>query len=148
MVEIRITDGGETKRLAARLRAAADGGLSRELATGLDRSTQRLDMAVRDSALEHLPRRGGLNELVASSRIATEKITPLRLRIVAKGVSQLGLINRGFVNHPTYGRRPWRFQEIPKAAGWFTRPIRKNAGRTRRELERAMARTSRRITGR
>ncbi|RZU12447.1 hypothetical protein EV645_5717 [Kribbella rubisoli] len=147
MTDIRISDNGEVKLLAARLRAMANGGLQRELATGLDKATKHLDLDVRESALEHLPKRGGLAEVVASSHIEVAKITPLRVRIIARGISQLALLNKGFVNHPTYGHRPWRFEAIAKARGWFDRPLQKSAPAVRRELERAMNRTARRIVG-
>ncbi|MFF0269486.1 hypothetical protein [Kribbella sp. NPDC004536] len=147
MTDIRITDGGETKRAAERLRLAANGGLQRELQHALDRSTKRLDEDVRGSALERLPKRGGLNQIVARSRIDAEHLAPLRVRLVAKGIDQLKLINAGHVSHPTYGHRPRVFQSLPRAKNWFSRPIRRNAGRISRELRRAMERTARRITG-
>jgi hypothetical protein len=148
VVDLQITGGEQAHALAMRLRRAANGGLDREVATGLDRATRKLDIDVRASAVANLPKRNGLNLVVARSLdVDTEKLTPLRLRVIAKGIDQLALIDAGKVVHPIYGRGRRRvLQRIPRARGWFDRPVRRRAGQIRRELRQAMNRTARKIT--
>jgi hypothetical protein len=145
MTDVRITDTGDFDRLAKRLRAAGN-ELERELAAALDRSTGRLDEAVRASALANLPQHGGLNEEVAASRITSRRLGPLELLFGASGLEQLPLINKGRVAHPTYGHRPRVLQLIPRARDWFYKPMRRSAPGVRREIERAMHRVARRLT--
>ncbi|GAA3089192.1 hypothetical protein JOF29_007952 [Kribbella aluminosa] len=147
MTEIRFEGGEAFARAAERLQAAAEGGLQRELSDALMEATKPLDDAARASALENLPRKNGLNKIVAASRISTHRLTALRVRITAHGIPQLAMTNRGMIVHPVYGHRPRVLQKIPKAIGWFYKPMRRGAGGVRRELTNAIERVARRIAG-
>lgn len=145
MIEIEITGTEQLTVLAAKFRAAADGGLQAELTEGLYRSTTPLTTDARMSALDNLPRRGGLNRIVAGARMTVER-GPMHVVIVAKGIPQLALTNAGEVVHPVYGHRPREHQLIPKARNWFFGPMRRGKDKVERELREAMRRVAKDIT--
>ena len=75
------------------------------------------------SPSQQLPKHGGLNESVATSKFAvrTRTVGPragVRITNTSHGG---GGANRGLIRHPVFGnaRTPWVTQEDPAAAGWF-----------------------------
>jgi hypothetical protein len=68
------------------------------------------------------------------------------IRIVARGIQQLKFTNTGRVRHSVYGRPgTWVTQAIPKARGWFDKPMHDGAPRVRRELNKALDKIARKI---
>jgi len=123
--------------LSAELRAAGEEGkvFRRELLAGIRAAAAPAPQAVKASARSLLPKSGGLNEYVASSRIGvrtrlTGKAVGVRIA-GSKGVHNLRRLDRGFVRHPVFGR--WVAgvddQEIPE--GWFTKPLEKSEPKVR-----------------
>lgn len=131
--------------LAMKLRAA-EKELRIEMGRALASGARPLPEAARRSAIEHLPKRGGLNMKVASARFRTRQLSNEQVDVVAKGIDQLADTNEGRITHPTYGHRPRRTQLIPKARGWFTQPMRRGKRRISNELGDAMHRVAKRIT--
>jgi hypothetical protein len=147
MGDIEIRGGANAKRIAAKFEKEAVKGLRRELRQGLNRATKPMIRAAREAALEDLPHRGGLNRIVAKSRMATRTRAD-GIRIVATGIDQLDLIDKsGVVVHPTYGHRPRVIQSIPPAQGWFTDTMEDQAEEPRKELVRVVLALARRLEG-
>ena len=146
MTSLKITGGEEFSALAKRLRDAGDRGLQKELYSALNRSTRPLKDAARESALEHLPHTGGLDEIVAAAKMSTRRRGALTVRIEANGIDQLALTNKGKVAHPTFKHRPRVLQSIPKAKDWFYKPLRDGAPEVRRQLVKAMRDIASKIT--
>lgn len=137
MADFEIRGGGEFTALAARIRKA-EGELPREIVAALDRSAPPLEHAATRSALANLPKRGGLNAVVASAGMAHQRRAG-GIRITARGITQLKLTNDGAVRHPVYGEpSTWVGQSIPKAKNWFEKPIRDGMPKVRAELEKAL----------
>jgi hypothetical protein len=147
MGDIEIRGGGEAKRIAAKFEKEAVKGLRREIRQGLNRATKPMIKAAREAALESLPKGGGLNRIVAKSRMAT-RTRANGIRIVATGIDQLELIDeKGIVAHPTYGHRPRVVQSVTAATGWFTDTMEDQAEEPRKELVRVVLALARRLEG-
>lgn len=80
--------------------------------------------AAEDAARQQLPKSGGLNELVADRHTTISILTGantagVRLKRARKDAASYQS-NRGFIYHKTFGEEPWRREEIPAAAGWWS----------------------------
>lgn len=144
-IRYEISGSKEFRALAAKLRLA-ERDLPREVRQAVDRSARPLPATAKRSALMNLPRRGGLNLLVARARFTRRRISPSVVEVRTKGIEQLANTNAGRINHPTFGHRPRVTQLIPKARDWFFKPMRRAKGNVKDELEDAMHRTARKIT--
>lgn len=144
MASIEIRGGEQFTALAARIRKA-EGELQPELYDALDRAAPPLERAATRSAVANLPRRGGLNAVVAAAGMSHQRRAG-GIRIVARGITQLRLTNDGAVRHPVYGNPgTWVGQLIPKAKDWFDKPIRDGAPQVRAELKKALDKIARKI---
>lgn len=144
MASIEIRGGEQFEALARRCRVA-EGELPREITDALVRSAPPLERAATRSAEANLPHRGGLNVVVASAGMSTQPRAN-GIRIVARGITQLALTNRGQVRHPVYGKPgTWVGQLIPKARDWFDKPMRDGEPSVRRELVKALDKIARKI---
>lgn len=144
MASIEVRGEEQFAALAARLRKA-EGQLQPELYDALERAAPPLERAATRSALASLPKRGGLNVVVASAGMRHQRRAG-GIRITASGITQLKLTNDGRVRHPVYGNPgTWVGQAIPKARDWFNKPIRDGAPRVRKELVKALDKIARKI---
>lgn len=144
MASIEIRGGEQFKELARRCRVA-EGELPREITEALVRSAPPLERAATRSAASNLPHRGGLAAIVASAGMSTQRRAN-GIRIVARGITQLKLTNEGKVRHPVYGNPgTWVGQRIPKARGWFDKPMQDGDPGVRRELVKALDQIARKI---
>lgn len=144
MPTIEFVGGEQFAKLAAKIRAA-EGELPNELYRALEKSSKPLRRDAKSSALAHLPRKGGLNRVVAGSRMSTRRVAN-GIKIKANGIEQLKLTNSGKVRHPVYGHPgTWVTQSIPAAKDWWSRPMRNGAPKVRRELVKALGKIARRI---
>lgn len=146
-----LNPGVNFQREAARLKAA-DEALIPIVRRNIRAATAPVGPAIRQSASEMLPKRGGLNEWVAGSQISTrtsfipktagvtirmsnknQATQAKRARARAAGSRYAGSashdlvhINRGMVRHPLFGDRDhWYTTYVPK--GFFDKPV--NAAR-------------------
>lgn len=146
-VDASVRGANELEAIGRRLKEAGDRGLRKELLAGIRKTNKPTISAVRDSARTKLPRRGGLAEEVASSKIGTRtKLSGSRVGVEIKGTGRIGIrgINRGRLRHPVYGnRKAWVSQQVP--AGWFTDPIEQDLPRIREGIEDAMKSVARKI---
>lgn len=128
--------------------AGRDGSKSikRETLKGLHRASFPLRKAAKREARSILPKGGGLNKRVQSSRMSTRVRFLGRdpsVRIEAKGMQQLEMIDRGWVNHLTFGHLPWTVSPVP--SGWFTRPMQQGLPLVREEISRSLDEVKRAI---
>jgi hypothetical protein len=151
-VEVRGAE--QLAALAKRLKDAGEKDLRRDLMTALTKSTEQLrKRSLPASARRTLPRKGGLNELVARSKMTSTRRTSGRqagLRVVARNPNlQLRKLDEGQVRHPVFARggrpRVWVRQSV--RPGWFTIPTETAAPGIRAEVEQAMTTTAARIEG-
>lgn len=105
---------------------AAGKDVQTELYRGLNSVTKDLRAELKASALETLPKRGGLAALVAgasiTARIRRGSTFGVRLQVRdrrGKSFNAAGL-DAGLNEHPTYNHKPTVKQSVP--AGWFTKP--------------------------
>lgn len=114
--------------IAARLKAEGEGGIKLEMTRGLRAGAQPLIPALHAAAEQKLPKSGGLNLQVAGQRIRVSVLTSARnagVRLVTTA-PDTAMTDQGFVRHPTFGRRgkgDWKRQNIPQAAGWWTKTL-------------------------
>lgn len=150
MADLEITGGAEAlERVARRLKDAGEVGLRRELLAAIRKAAKPIPAAAKASALDKLPRRGGLAARVAASRIGIRTRTTGRnvgIRVEAKGLYNLRRMDAGTVRHPDFGNRDrWFSQPVPE--GWFSKPAEAAAGDVRGEIEDAMNTIADRIGG-
>lgn len=129
--------GADKYAAAARALKSAPKELRAELNKAISRSVVPLRRAMKANAPKVLPRRGGLGARVGRSSIATRKRTgarnpSVRLEVKPTAVKDPERIDRGRVRHPTYGRRPWVVQNVPK--GWASKPVEKHATQIRKDV--------------
>lgn len=137
--------------IAARLRVEGQRGLAREMAGTMRAAAKPLVTAAEAAARSQLPKEGGLNELVAGRHTTVSVLTGartagVRLKRARKDAASYQS-NRGFINHPTYGEMPWKRQEIPAAAGWWTDTLAARSRAVTPLLIAEMNRVARRIQG-
>lgn len=127
-VRIRVAGAEQMALLGAELRAAGVEGkvFRRELLAGIRAAAAPAAQAVKESARSVLPKSGGLNEFVASSRIGvrnrlTGKAVGVRIA-GTKGDHNLSRIDSGSVRHPVFGnRKVWAKNAVEP--GFFTKPL-------------------------
>lgn len=160
VADFTITGAQQFRDLGTRLRAAGDEGkgLRRELLASIRVAAGPLVDAAKQSALETLPKGGGLNEWTANQKFSVRNRSAGRqagVRIVATSRKRTSRSNmrlmdvRGLVRHPTFGRKmnPQDWQNTKVPPGWFSSPISKAAPAVQVALLVAMNRTARKITG-
>ena len=135
-------------RLSRKLKAVGDKDLSREVRAGLREATTPVKAAIREYAESNLPRRGGLNQVMARSRISTQIRGSGRspgVRLTSK--SHDPRIDRGRLRHPVFGNRQvWVTQRVDP--GWFTKPASRAAPRAQGALIIAMRRIEKELESR
>jgi hypothetical protein len=146
MPEVEIRGADQLARLARQLREAGNKGLQRELGQGINRALRPVKADLKQSALDTLPSAGGLAAKVAASRFRTRRRSSARvsgIRLEAVNDYALGLLDKGIVKHPVFGRGKKVTQHIEP--GWFSRPTLAAAPRVRFEIEQAMRSVARQI---
>lgn len=137
-IDVTVKGADQLVRLAAAVRKAGDKELRKELLRGLRTATKPMISDLRDSARANLPHTGGLNEVVASSKMAARNKTSgagAGVRVVATGtkVHDIKATNAGRLRHPVYGnRRNWVTQDIKP--GWWEEGAKGSASRVRANL--------------
>lgn len=132
--DFEIRGAQDLARLSKALKDAGRNDLRKELLKGVRESGASTVLEIRESALENLPRRGGL-----AAKVAAEKAS-VRSTYAASG-ARVSLrrkrgrgLNAGRLRHPVYGNREnWVQQSVNQ--GWFDDPIRDAAPGIRRKIE-------------
>ena len=122
--EVSIRGAEDLAKAAKQIKEMGDKTLRRELTRAIREASKPAQAAIRASALEELPKRGGLAAKVASSRVTTKIRTSARtagVRIQATNLHDIAAMNRGRLRHPVFGNKNvWVNQKIKP--GWFTDP--------------------------
>ena len=152
MPDVEVRGADQLTRLARTLRQVGDKDLKKELRRGINEAVQPVKASIRARALSSMPRRGGLNQVMARSRITVSQrgsgANP-GVRLVTK--SHNPRIDKGIVRHPvraTGPREDWTWVDQPVKPGWFTHPAAASAPITRLKLLAAMRRIERQLEGR
>lgn len=152
MADFRVEGADQLVRLGRRLRDAGQGDVLKELTKALKAGVKPLVPKVRAQARARLPQRGGLAARVARAPMRTTARagnTTSRVGIVVPGKKR-GIAavqtDRGFVRHPVFGTRTFVRQEVPGAAGWFSKTVEDEAPKVRGELAQVLDRYARRIS--
>lgn len=156
VAEIRITGAESLRALGKDLKAMGEEGkgFRKELLKSMRVGAKPLVEATRASARANLPKKGGLNEFIATSKIATRNSlagNKVGTRIVAKkaggskGFHDLEAMDAGSFRHPVHGnRKVWVQQSV--TPGWFTKPLNEAMPKVRASLMEAMEVTELKIT--
>lgn len=129
MEEIKIQGAEQLAQLAKRLREVGDKELQREMARAVNSAVKPIKQAAQQSALDTLPRRGGLAAEVAKSKFRTTRRSGTsRAGVRVTAVSNLSTwhLDQGIIRHK---HKVQRTQQ-----GWFTRPVEELAPEMRKEL--------------
>jgi len=151
----------ELALLAIRLKAAGEGGLRRELLAGLRAGVRPVIPALRAAALSELPKKGGLNEWVAASKLTVRnRLSPFTAGVQIVNQSKAGSSRRGgsgqvqfgsdkgVVRHPVFGHTDRKWTETKVHAGWFTDTIEQHLPQVTAEITVVMAKVAADLTGR
>lgn len=145
--DISITGANKLAAVTRRLKATGQSGLKRDMLRGLRAAAKPLPEVARASALETLPKKGGLNEVVASQKFAVRTRTSGRnpgVRVVGVSKEHLRAMDAGRLSHPVFGNRNvWVKQKIKP--GWWTVPLTAQAPAVRARLLAVLAETARKI---
>ena len=148
---IEVTGAAQLANLSRSLKAAGRGELRRELLRGIRQATAPAKTAIPESARVTLPRRGGLNETVASGLKVTSRASlsgaEARVRIVAVDPPRHDIhsMNLGRLRHPVYGNRDnWVTQAVPPL--FFTNACMSLAPGARQQVAAARDRVLRALT--
>lgn len=123
----------QLRAIAERLRTAGAGVLFNDVRAEIRAEAEPLVVAVQEAAQRKLPKRGGLNEWVASQHITIQVLAGARIAGVRlrgpRNIRSGGQTNRGYVRHPlpNNNREHWVTQQIPEAAGWWTDTLREDS---------------------
>ena len=155
VAEIRVTGAEQLAALGKDLKAMGlEGkGFRKELLSSMRAAGKPLVKELRQSARDVLPKKGGLNEFIATSAIVVRNSLAgnrAGTRIVArkkggkKGWHDLEAFDDGSFRHPVYGnRKKWVQQSV--TPGWFTKPANESAPKQREALLEAMTVTEAKI---
>lgn len=150
-MDLRVT-GAEQFERAARAAAGMDKTQRREVLKVVQTESRPVRQGLKGSARATLPKRGGLNEVVASSTISARSKTAGRdvgVTIVAKGrngrLKDIRATDSGRLRHPVFadgekGRRDWTWVNQQVTPGWWSKPLAAFGPKLGRDLGRAMSR--------
>lgn len=145
MLEVRGAE--QLTALAAKLKAAGDRGLQRELSKGLRKAAQPFKAAVAESAGSMLPSSGGLAAIaVSASAPRVSRSSKNGLRMVAKGkggLKGLAQLNAGSVRHPVFNRGGWSTQAV--TPGFWDKAVEQVGPEVQKQLELAVAQVVKQI---
>jgi len=146
-MDIRI-EGAEQLAIVGKRLRGADKQLRKDLLAGIRQVGRPLNEAAKASALAELPSKGGLNRVVARSRMSVQTRTggkQVGVRLKATNAHDIGAMDRrGRLRHPVYGnRKAWVTQQI--RTGWYTRPLEQRAPLVRDHVMKAIERTAHEI---
>ena len=147
MPDISVRGAEQLEKLGKQLRAAGDKDLRRETLAGLRAATKPIRAAIREYDLRHLPQRGGLNRVMARSRITTQVRTSGRnpgIRMATK--THDPRIDQGRLWHPVFGHRDRKLPQPQRIEpGYFSTPASQAAPAVQAELVKAIKRVERQL---
>jgi hypothetical protein len=105
-----------------------------------------LSAKVRRSAIDRLPKRGRLNEVVARDTDFSFVTTGDGARLTARSSHDIEALDAGHTVHPLFGdKRHWYPEEVKP--GWWSEPLKEAEPDARAQFEQAMETIKQRIEG-
>lgn len=132
-MEIQVRGGNRLSATGRALERAA-ARLPKALQNALEEEAEPIIAAARQRAVDTLPKKGGVNRFVASSRF---QVRPIRGGVrIHTSDHDSRLDTAGRLRHPVFGQDVWATQHVPP--GWFTEAARAQRNKTGQELEKAL----------
>jgi hypothetical protein len=146
--DFQVTGAEQFEKLARNLKAEGEKGLRQELNAALKAGAKPLIEKTRAAAVAQLPKRGGLNQVVARSpmRISTTawgKNGGVRLVAGRPGSGARGT-DEGHLRHRVFATDTWVVQKV--TPGWFTVTAKNNVHQVLPHLEQALNNVGSRVT--
>lgn len=143
-MELIVKGAEDLERIGKALKEVGDKQLRRDLLKAIRDATKPTREEVRQSALANLPKRGGLADQIAASKLSTRtRLSGRRVgvRIEARNAHDIRSLDRGRLRHPLFGNRDHWFQQFV-LKGWFSSPLLASGKSVRVALEGEMARVA------
>lgn len=133
---------GDWAKAERALKAAGEREMRKAIRRAISEETKPTRAKIKQSAIDELPQRGGLNTWAARTPSVNtdfrERSAGVRISMKKRG-HDLVALNRGRLRHPLFGNRAvWYQQSI--APGFFTRPIEEDSDDLRRRIAAALDR--------
>jgi hypothetical protein len=120
--------------------------VERELRQAARDSMGGLSVKVRQSAIQRLPKRGRLNELVARDTEFNFTTAADGARLAARSAHDIQALDDGHTIHPLFGdKKHWYREEV--RPGWWSEPLKTAEPQARKQFEQAMETIKQRIEG-
>ena len=149
---IEVTGAEQLAALSKRLKDAGERGLQRELNKGIREAVEPFREAFRQSALNKLPRKGGLAQRVVDQviprprKINSSKGVGLRVIATGKaGMRSLAALDAGRIRHPVFNTDRW-VSQLVQAHVW-SQPAEELGPKVTKEVRAALDRVARKIDG-
>lgn len=128
------------RKLQAAIKALTDRKLQRIYRKRLREAAGPIGRLVLEKGVEKMPRRGGLADYLAGSRVAmSARASGVDLWLGNRRKSQLSAINRrGVVRHPVWGHRDRKWAETPVPDEAFTEALAHLPAEATRRLNQVM----------
>lgn len=145
-------DGAKQFHRAAQAAANMGKTQRREVLKAIQAEVKPMKAGIKGSALATLPKRGGLNEVVASSTISARtdlKGTSTGVTFRARGrtgrLKDIRATDRGRLRHPVFAdptkaRTEWTWVNQVIESGWWSKPLAAFGPKLAKDLGRAMTR--------
>lgn len=150
---IEVSGAEQLAALSKRLKEAGEKGLQRELNKGIREAVEPFREAVRQSALNKLPRKGGLAQRVADQvvprprKVNNSKGVGLRLIATGRqGMRSLAALDAGKIRHPVFGDTEKWVSQLVQAHVW-SQPAEDLGPGVARQVQAAINRVVRQIDG-
>jgi hypothetical protein len=140
VTELTIHGADRLEKVAKALKDGGHKELKKQLLRGFREAGKPVIREIRASALEKLPRGGGLAALVAGSQIGVRtrlggNTVGVQIRGTNRSLQGLRRLDRGELRHPVFGNREvWVGQGGSVTPGWFSKPIESSEGRIRSHM--------------
>lgn len=140
LVSIVSKSTADFDKVKATMRAAGMKEMKPALRKIVTEETKPTRKKIKQSALDTLPQKGGLNKFAAITPQGKADFRPkyasIKIRAEKRG-HDLRSLNKGRLRHPLFGnRRKWYQQDI--APGFFDKPINDDAAELKRRIIGAM----------
>ncbi len=145
--DLRIEGQQQLHEVYKELKRVGDTELRKQLNRAIRESTKPMKDAVKASALDRLPKRGGLAQLIANSKITSPvKKGSQTAGVTIKATNQhdVAAMNKGNLRHKVWGKA-WAKKTQQISAGWFSDPIEARRGDVQKSVEGALQEVARQL---
>ncbi|HEY3261366.1 MAG TPA: hypothetical protein VGJ95_14045 [Pseudonocardiaceae bacterium] len=154
-IPLSVKGAQDLRELTQALKDAGAKDLQKELYRGINRAMKPLKEVARKAAREGLPKRGGLADTIARSKITTRRVVNKRrnmysVRLVATSGHDIRALDRGKLRWPVFpeegsDRSEWTWKKRDIKPGWWSEPLKRASGIPREEILQVMADVKRKL---